>query len=295
MGTEPQYQADSSRATESLVIVGRLLLLLMAGVASVSAFVLSRGSDRPASGHVRRYSCSMHPEVVSPEPDDECPICRMALEPVPASGRGASAAAASETSSLAESANLTVVSPAKRNLFAQEVRAPAWLEAPGVVAAVLYADEAAALLPGERGSFQHAALPAASIAVRLAAEPPAAWDESTSRVRFRIEAGAARIPPGAVGWVTLAGRPRERLVVPAGAVLDSAGGPHVLVAGPDGRTFTRRRVRIGRIYRGLAVVLSGLREGEPVAAANAFFLDAERRLQSLREETAGTAAGGVAQ
>jgi multidrug efflux pump subunit AcrA (membrane-fusion protein) len=174
---------------------------------------------------------------------------------------------------------------AERRISATEVTAPAWLEAEGLVAAVLYQDEAGGLHAGERALFFRAAAPAAGISVRATAEPTAARDESTSRVRFRIDPGAPRVLPGEVGWVALASRPRERLVVPAGAVLYSSRGPHVLVEEPDG-TFRQRPVVIGRVDGGLAVVLSGLHEGEPIVAANAFFLDAERRLQSLR--TGGT-------
>jgi multidrug efflux pump subunit AcrA (membrane-fusion protein) len=174
---------------------------------------------------------------------------------------------------------------AERRVSAIEVRAPAWLEAEGRVAAVLYHDEAAGLPTGERALFFRAAEPAAGIAVRATAEPPAARDESTSRVLFRIDPGAPRLLPGEVGWVALASRPRERMVIPAGAVLYSSRGPYVLVAEPDG-TFSQRTVAIGRVDRGLVVVLSGLREEERIAAGDAFFLDAERRVQSLRSGAA---------
>jgi multidrug efflux pump subunit AcrA (membrane-fusion protein) len=81
-----------------------------------------------------------------------------------------------------------------------------------------------------------------------------------------------------VGWVELAARPRKLLVVPSSAVLYSPEGPYVLAAGADGRTFSTRRVEIGRVSRGLAVVLSGLREGEPIVVGSTFSWDAERRL-----------------
>jgi cobalt-zinc-cadmium efflux system membrane fusion protein len=174
---------------------------------------------------------------------------------------------------------------AERRVSAIEVRAPAWVENDGRVAAMLYHDEAAGLRAGERALFFRAAAPAAGIPVRASAEPTAARDESTSRVRFGIEPGAPRVSPGEVGWVALASRPRERLVVPAGAVLYSSRGPYVLVEEPDG-TFRQRTVAIGRVDRGLAVVLSGLGDGERIAAANAFFLDAERRLRTLRSGAA---------
>jgi multidrug efflux pump subunit AcrA (membrane-fusion protein) len=68
------------------------------------------------------------------------------------------------------------------------------------------------------------------------------------------------------------------LVVPYAAVLESSEGPYVLVASTDGRTLTQRRVEIGRVLGGLAVVLSGLHVQERVLVRSAFFVDAERRL-----------------
>ena len=40
----------------------------------------------PAEGQVPLYTCSMHPQVRSPDPHAKCPICAMDLIPVPADG-----------------------------------------------------------------------------------------------------------------------------------------------------------------------------------------------------------------
>lgn len=274
------HPTRSSRATASLVVAGRLALLLLAGLAAVSGFVLSRGGDRAASDDAGRYSCPMHPEVTSSRPD-RCPVCRMALEPV----------------SPIESPSPTVVARAERRVLTLDVRAAASVETGGHLVALLYNDEAAGLSRDEQGLFFRASAPFAGIVARVAGEPPVPWDESTSRVRFRLDPGTPRVPAGEVGWLSLAARRADRLVVPVGAVLYSSQGPYVLAADAHGRPFSVRRVQVGRVYRGLAVVLSGLREGEPIAGANAFFLDAERRLQSLRQESGadmGTSTGEVA-
>jgi multidrug efflux pump subunit AcrA (membrane-fusion protein) len=87
-----------------------------------------------------------------------------------------------------------------------------------------------------------------------------------------------------VGWVRLAARPRELLVVPTGAVLYSSHGPYLLVPAPDGRGFDRRPVVVGRLHRGLAVIVSGLTDQDTVVTANAFFVDAEQRLRPGRDD-----------
>ncbi len=289
----------SRRVSSSLVIGGRLFLLLLAASAAVAGFVLSRARDRGSIGSAGRYACPMHPEVASSSPG-ECPICHMALEQVRASNDDASPPAPSSEALPAASANLQnykVVGTVRRRVFAIEVRAPAWIDTAGVVTAVLYKNDLEQLSPGDLCLFFRASSPNVGIDVHRTREPPAPWDGSTSRVRFRLARGGPAIGPrglvqnpGApveVGWVKLAAKSRELLVVPAGAVLYSSEGPHVLVAAADGRSFSKRRVEIGRIYRGLAVVLSGLSEQEPIVAANAFFLDAEERLQSQQAETFG--------
>lgn len=275
----------SKGVASSLVVVGRLALLLIAVVAVASAFVLSRGHDRAAQSFGGPYACPMHPEVTS-RVAGECPVCNMALERVSASRRdppsaGTGPAAGSADYWFPESANrpnYKLIAGAERRAFARAVRAPAWIEARGLLTATLYDDELGGLEAGELGRFVRAAAPTEGVDVRLTAEPPARWDLSTSRVHFRVDPAAPDLEPGEVGWVQLAARSRELLAIPASAVLVSPEGPYVLVAAPHGRTFTRRPLAIGQVLAGFAVVVSGLREGERVVVSNVFFLNAERRL-----------------
>ena len=171
---------------------------------------------------------------------------------------------------------------ARKRAWTQEIHASAWLERAGVVHALLYGDEIAALAPGEEGVFSPTAAPATQIKVRLAAGSPLPWDESLSKMDFQVAGNARGLPPGAAGWLTLAARPREVLVVPATALLASGDGPYVLAASPDG-AFVRRHVKVGKTMFGLASIVSGLRESEGVVATNAFFLDAQKRLQAGAE------------
>jgi hypothetical protein len=284
----------SPGTTSSLVIAGRLILLLLAGVATVWAFAFSGARD-PAPGgagehvHVHGASArgSAEPDHVASGSEEQGHAHHGAGEREhAASGSGP---AASQEFAVAESANPQdhkVIGAAGRRIFALSVRAPAWLETKGRVTAVLRNDELKGLSPGEHALFFRATAPAEGIDVRLTAEPPAPWDGSTSKVRFRIDARASGLAPGGVGWVEFAARPRELLVIPSSAVLYSPEGPYVLAAEADGRAFSTRRVEIGRVSRGLAVVLSGLQEGEPIVVGSAFSWDAERRLQPQQEATA---------
>jgi len=312
--SEPGRNAGSSATTSSLVIAGRLILLLLAGAATVWAF--SGARDRAPSGggeHVHVHGASAQGAAQRDQaaggPEEHGHAHPGAEEHEHAAvgsqeqhghahhgaeehehAAGDPGPAASPVFTVPESANpwdTKAIGTAEARIFTPSVRAPAWVEATGRVAAVLRNDELGGLSPGEHAFFFRAAAPAEGIDVRLSAGPPLPWDASTSRVRFRFDARASGLGPGAVGWVELAARPRKLLVVPSSAVLYSPEGPYVLAAGANGRTFSTRRVEIGRVSRGLAVVLSGLREGEPIVVGSTFSWDAERRLQPQGEAAAG--------
>jgi hypothetical protein len=224
----------------------------------------------------------MHPQIVSAVPGD-CPICNMALEQV-------------RNTKQAIVATRRVFTEVQRRVATQVVRAPASLGSGGVVTAILYEESVQQLSPGDSAVFFRSAEPATPIPVHRTSEPVSRWDSSTVAVRFASE--RSPVLDEETGWLQIDARPRELLVVPTSAVLYSGDGAYVLAAPRGGRSFTRRSIQIGRNLdsgsvaelaaerSGAVVVLSGLREGERVVTADTFFLDAERRLQEARGNSA---------
>jgi heavy metal-binding protein len=257
--------ARGNSASSRPIIVGRLVLLLAALAAVAASFVLTRKHDRAAarSDVTERYICPMHPEVTSPTAS-ECPICRMALERI---GTAKHVAAP------------PVTDLAKQREFTKEARAPGWVAAERVVEAVFERADLVGLEPDDRALFFRAAAPTMGVDVRLVADPPVAWDASTSKARFVVGPSTRALEPGETGWVTLAPKLRNFLVVPSSAVLQSPRGPYVLAAATERGPFVSRSVEVGKVLYGVAVVLSGLREGERVVAGDAFFWAAQQRLE----------------
>ena len=119
----------------------------------------------------------------------------------------------------------------------------------------------------------------------------------TVRVRFELPNPRARLKPGMYANVELRVPAGTGLTVPANAVLDSGTQQIVFVATGDGY-FDPRHVRIGRRLGDRIEIVEGLKEGEQVATAAAFFLDSESQLragvQSYEEAPGPSAATGPA-
>jgi len=268
------------------VLAGRALLFLLA----VSACAVAIGLRLRAPSAAPRYACPMHPDVTSGVPG-ECSICGMALQRA-GGGPGAAKSLASEAPpSAAEAADLRRGDYAVRQVaFTDAVRVPAWVEAPGIVVAHLYDDELAMLAAQTKATFSASTTPAVRTEVTPSGEPPAPWDASTSRVSFRFDPAGPALAPGAAGWLRLAPQLRRALLVPYFAVRESPGGPHVMVveggADPRSAVVEPRPVKIGKVFFGNAVLVSGLAENEVVRVHNTFFVEAERRLRAQAGQAA---------
>jgi hypothetical protein len=268
--------ADTRVATR--VLATRLLLVAIAAGGLVIAVVARRGSNAPAAAAASArpsFVCPMHPEVKSSSPGD-CPICRMALEPI-ANVATAEPSALQLATVSKELRAFDAVSRVKRFDTSQEMRFAAWAESPDAGIALVYKDQAKLLIPGEEGQFWLLSAPGPGIAVRVGNDPPEPWDGSTVRVRIRAAPGVT-LPANGTGSVKFKTRLRHDLVIREGAVLQSPEGPYVLVATNDRHTLTKRRVEVGSVTYGYASVISGLKEDEWVVALHAFPLDTARRL-----------------
>lgn len=274
-------QAQPHPRRSAVIVLGRGAVLLFSVVAFVAGMLIARRHDRGPRQVQQRYVCPMHPKIVSDRPGD-CPVCNMALE----KARDASAPPTPH-------ARATIADEVRRQVVAQVVRAPAWLDGDGTVTALLYKDSWANLGPGERAVFFRGKEPASPIPIRLLPEPATPWDTASVAARFEAQRPPATPRTGEPdhGWVQLAARAQEAILLPVSAVLYSGDGPYVLAAAAGEHSFTRRPVELGRILDsgylaelvtdrlGAVAVLSGLSEGDRVVTADTFFLDAQRRLQ----------------
>ena len=267
----------SGSRSAAAIIATRILLVAIAAGGVAVGLVARRGGNTPAAAAAARPSfvCPMHPEVTSSSPGD-CPICRMALEPM-ANVAMAEPAALQLATVAKELRAFDAVSRVKRFDTSQEMRAAAWAESRDAGIALVYKDQAQLLVPGEIGQFSALGGPTPGIDVRVGNEPPEPWDGSTVRVRFHAAPGV-KLPANGTGSVKFATRLRHDLVVREGAILRSPEGPYVLVATNDRHTLTKRRIEVGSIIYGYASVISGLKEDEWVVALHAFTLDTARRL-----------------
>jgi hypothetical protein len=175
------------------------------------------------------------------------------------------------------------VAAVRRNAVPGEVFAPAIVAPDGEIIAQLYRDELASLAADEIAAWIPSRTPAAMVEVQRDETPPvvAGPGDAVARIGFRATPRGPAPPPGQVGWVKLAYKSRAMLIVRSAAILPSPEGPYVLVFSNQRGGLTRRRIEVGKDYAGMTAVVSGLRDKEFVVMANAFSVDAERRLQAV--------------
>jgi len=119
---------NASRSTAAIVTTRLLLVAIAAGglVVAVAARRVSKTPAAAAGSAQPSFVCPMHREVTSSSPGD-CPICRMALEPI-ANVATAEPAALQLATVAKELRAFDAVSRVKRFETAQEMRFAGWAE-----------------------------------------------------------------------------------------------------------------------------------------------------------------------
>jgi RND family efflux transporter MFP subunit len=149
-----------------------------------------------------------------------------------------------------------------------------WIEAD------VYEQEIAAVRVGAPATVSLDAYPGQNFAGRAIYLYPYVDENSrTAKVRMQFANPGGRLKPGMFAHVELRGAGGNGLTVPADAVLDSGKEQVVFVAQGDG-VFSPRQVTVGRRTADVAEITKGLKEGEQVATAAAFFLDSESQLRA---------------
>ncbi|HET9327323.1 MAG TPA: efflux RND transporter periplasmic adaptor subunit [Candidatus Eisenbacteria bacterium] len=110
----------------------------------------------------------------------------------------------------------------------------------------------------------------------------------TLRVRFGVDNRSGSLRPGLYGTAEFSTEPRQALVIPRDALVDTGREQFVFVQAGEGR-FVPRRVQVGTRLADRIEVRTGLAVGDEVVSAGVFLIDSESRLRA--SGGAGTAHG----
>lgn len=115
----------------------------------------------------------------------------------------------------------------------------------------------------------------------------------TLKARFEVDNRNGKLTPGMLLRLQVTGPASTRLVVPSEAVIRTGKRAVVIVRKADG-AFEPRDVSTGADLGDDTEVISGLSEGEQVAASGQFLIDSEARLRSVLGSMASPAATAAA-
>ena len=102
----------------------------------------------------------------------------------------------------------------------------------------------------------------------------------TLQARFEVDNRAAKLTPGMLLRLRVAGPTTSRLVVPSEAVIRT-GTRAVAIVRQEGSAFAPREIRLGADLGDQLEVLEGLRAGDEVVTSGQFLIDSEARLKSV--------------
>jgi Cu(I)/Ag(I) efflux system membrane fusion protein/cobalt-zinc-cadmium efflux system membrane fusion protein len=147
------------------------------------------------------------------------------------------------------------------------------------VEAEVYETDLPIVRTGMRASISLPGYPDRSFAGRISYIYPAVTAETrTVRARIALANPSGLLKPNMLATVTLQAPESRALLVPADALVDTGTQQLVFVTDGTGR-FTPREVRVGRRTADQVELLSGIAEGEELAASATFFLDSESQLR----------------
>ena len=159
------------------------------------------------------------------------------------------------------------------------------------VYADIYENEIPLIKVGQMAVLKSSSLPGQNYQARVKyIFPYLNADTRTNRVRFELANPGFRLKPKMFVDVEIQVDYGERLVIPAGAVLDAGEKKIVFVTRGNGY-FDPREVVLGIQSDDFLEVLSGVKEGEKVVTSANFLVDSESRLKSALEgfgKTGGT-------
>jgi len=141
-----------------------------------------------------------------------------------------------------------------------------------------------------RLSFPNSAKPAIDSSIEFL-YPTLSERTRTLRARMIVANPDGSLRPGLFGTAEIETTPREALVIPLDAVVDTGATQHVFVhAGEAG--FVPRPVSVGARLDDLVEIKEGLVAGEQVVGAGVFLIDSESRLRaSSGSEDSGASTG----
>ena len=151
--------------------------------------------------------------------------------------------------------------------------------------------QAGMLVPGERAEARVPAYPDDVFTGRMSAILPDV-NAVTRTVRARIEVAnpGGKLKPGMYATVTLGGRGRAALLIPAEAVIKTGERSVVILAAGEGR-FRAVDVEVGMESGADAEIRKGLKAGDRVVVSGQFLIDSEASLRTTLARLEGAGAG----
>jgi Cu(I)/Ag(I) efflux system membrane fusion protein len=150
--------------------------------------------------------------------------------------------------------------------------------------------QAGMLVPGERAEARVPAYPDDVFTGRMSAILPDV-NAVTRTVRARIEVAnpGGKLKPGMYATVTLGGRGRAALLIPAEAVIKTGERSVVILAAGEGR-FRAVDVEVGMESGADAEIRKGLKAGDRVVVSGQFLIDSEASLRTTLARLEGAGA-----